>query len=454
MKAARTFFDHPGICYRRPPGGRRQGGGGGGEAAALHWQIDLIQSLVRGPRANMTEAAVLERHQALSVVLPESPYLFRAMSRAVLGLLDLHKIFSTPAITTSLISVFKQCASLALDNSDFLGVASFYNNAAGLSGEASDYMLAGEHFGLGNRPKEAGHAFRKAVDLSTGDDVRINLIRTGEEFERAELYAAAGAAFLNAHQISPDVNLLLRAAQNFGEQDGYIEAGARCVEDAARLSSPEDAITLWRLAADTRRDMGQYKEAGFAYGEAAKLADGNLANDLWISAGECFLEAGLRKEALHVFSQVPIHRRPRDFGLLAGKVSTGMPCSAAKILEDEGDACEDRDEARRLYLRAARGYAERREHRKEGLATLKAAQLTSGAGRANFLYEAARKLIMGKAYTAVLDALEQVTREEGNPNLWKRTRSLLKRFERQLQKPEDRERAKALRRWFNKRLQP
>ena len=95
----------------------RSGGGGGG-VAALHRQIDLIQDLVVGPKNKINETSVLERHRALSVVLPTCPYLPRAIARAVLGLKDLHEIFSTPKIQTSLVVVFKQAASVAVNNAD------------------------------------------------------------------------------------------------------------------------------------------------------------------------------------------------------------------------------------------------------------------------------------------------------------------------------------------------
>ena len=386
-----TFFNHRGICFRRPPGNMRSGGGGGG-GAALHRQIDLIQDLVVGPKNKINETSVLERHRALSVVLPTCPYLPRAIARAVLGLKDLHEIFSTPKIQTSLVVVFKQAASVAVNNADYLTAANFYNTIARISGEAELFILAGEQFGFAGKPKEKQHVLLKGVKI---------------------------------------------------------------VEDVARVSSPEDAVIFWRLAADVRRNMGQDKSAGFAYSEAAKLAVGEGVNELWLLAGRCFFDAGMKREAYHSFCQIPKRGKPPEFENLERELfpqRIKRSLSPAEMLENQAEACEERRDAISAYMKASRAYIEERKNKEAGFVIAKAAQLADGISRTNLFYEAARNLVKARAYTSVLNILEEAVSGEMNSNLRKRTRVLINQFKRQLRKPEDRARANKLVRRFSEQL--
>jgi len=370
------------ICYRKPEGGGvRRRRGGGGVTTALHRQIELIRALVAGPRGNVTEAVVLERHQAFSVVLADSPYLPKEIARALEGLKDLYEILPTPAIRDSLIDIFRQAATVAYTNRDLVSAAGSYSSAGGISRETIDYLAAGEYF------------------------------------EIAESYPAAGEAFENAYKVSQDLDLLVRAARCFAMQEGYGKDVARCLEKAARESEGKDAMTLWKWTGDAYKSIGKNREAGFAYGQAAELAKGEEKIDLRLLAGEQFLAGGMSKEAHHCFCQVSRDRRPPEFYALAEELfpetAVPKPLSRGAALEEQGKACEGA-EARGFYKEAAKAFAGEGEHREAAHVYLKAARLADGVNKTHLLTQAARQFVLARSYGKALTLLEEAVEGEGN----------------------------------------
>ncbi len=421
-----AFFNHPGICYRRPPGW--MGGGG----------------------ASFSEADILQKHQAFSATLVSSPYSARTIAQALGGL---SKLLLTPAVNRSFIGICRQAASISLTNNDYLSAANCYNYAAEVSNEISDFVESGNLYESVGGYQEAGHAFRQVVDLCEEEEKVDYWLRAGENFEQAGTYAVAGAAFRNVYGLNQDPNYLVRAAQNFTGVSGYGESVAWCLETAAKGFEEKDAATLWKLAGDAYKSIGRNRDAAFAYEQAAKLTKGEEKFNLWLLAGESFLAADAKKEAYYCFCQVSRDRRPSAFYTLSKQLGHVVPniLSAGAALEEQGNACEGA-EARGFYRKAGDAFAAEEKHMEACFVFAKAAAIAEGKNKTHLLHQAARQAVLARSYGKALDLVEQAMQEEGNPSLWQQLASLVQKLNRFLRFPEDKAKARRLLRQLERRF--